>query len=499
MQTVHNAKGLDQVVSSREMKLFEKKEFLKKKSYFFMKNAGKQAFNLIKKNFKNKQPIIVLCGPGNNGGDGFIIAKYLIDHGYETEVYALPNNKSYKGDALKALNEYGEEIKKISLFRIKKNALIVDAIFGIGLSRNIKGKLKKIFDQINKSNNRVVSVDIPSGVCSNTGEILGSAIKADFTITFHRKKIGHILGLGKKFSGKIRVVDIGFSREKMNIQCLKNFPNLWIKYFPWKKTSDHKYSRGRAVVYGGQKEFTGAAILSAQAALRTGTGSVKIICSKNTLQIYSIKFPSVLKTEINNICQLEHFLKKEKITSILIGPGSGSNKKIREITKLILRKVKYVVLDADALTCFKKDLKSLYSLLDKNKIITPHLGEFHKIFPKINKNLNSIDKALNAVKLIKSNIVLKGPTTIIASYNKKIVINNHSSSELAVIGSGDVLSGIIVSLIGQKKMNPFLAGCAATWLHGDIAKNYGKGLIAEDIVRGIPAALTRLKNGRFLK
>ena len=373
--------------------------------------------------------------------------------------------------------------------------MIVDAIFGIGLSRNIKGKLKKIFNQINKSNNRVVSVDIPSGICSNTGEILGSAIKADFTITFHRKKIGHILGLGKKFSGRIKVMDIGFSQKKMNTQCLKNSPNLWIRYFPWKKTSDHKYSRGRAVVYGGQKEFTGAAILSAQAALKTGTGSVKIICSKNTLQIYSIKFPSVLKTEINNICQLEYFLKKEKITSILIGPGSGSNKKIYEITKLILKKVKYVVLDADALTCFEEDLKSLYSLLDKNKIITPHLGEFQKIFPKINKNLNSIDKALNAVKLIKSNIVLKGPTTIIASYNKKIVINNHSSSELAVIGSGDVLSGIIVSLIGQKKMNPFLAGCAATWLHGDIAKNYGKGLIAEDIVRGIPAALKRLKNG----
>jgi len=495
MQTVHNAKGLKQAVSSREMKLFEKKEFFKKKSYFFMKNAGKQVFNLIKKNFKRKQPIIVLCGPGNNGGDGFIIAKYLADQGYEIEVYVLANKKSYKGDALKALNEYGGKIKKIPSFRIKKNALIVDAIFGIGLSRNIKGKLKKIFNQINKSNNRVVSVDIPSGVCSNTGEILGSAIKADFTITFHRKKIGHILGLGKKFSGKIEVVDIGFSRGKMNTRCLENFPNLWIKYFPWKKTSDHKYSRGRTVVYGGQKEFTGAAILSAQAALRTGTGSVKIICTKNTLQIYSIKFPSVLKTEINNICQLERFLKKEKITSILIGPGSGSNKKIKETTKLILKKVKYVVLDADALTCFKEDLKSLYSLLDKNKIITPHLGEFHKIFPKINRNLNSIDKALNAVKLIKSNIVLKGSTTIIASYNKKIVINDHSSSELAVIGSGDVLSGIIVSLIGQKKMNPFLAGCAATWLHGDIAKNYGKGLIAEDIVRGIPAALKRLKNG----
>ena len=232
------------------------------------------------------------------------------------------------------------------------------------------------------------------------------------------------------------MVDIGFVQRKVKTRCYENSPDLWAKYFPWKKTSSHKYSRGRVVVYGGQKEFTGATILSAQAALRTGTGSVKIVCSKDTLQIYSVKFPSVLKTEINNILQLENFLKKEKITSFLIGPGSGSNKKIKEITKLILKKVKYVVLDADALTCFQDDLKTLYSLLDKDKIITPHLGEFHKIFPNIKKNLNNIDKALSAVKLIKSNIILKGPSTVIISHNKKIVINDHASSELAVIGSG---------------------------------------------------------------
>jgi len=499
MQTEHSIKRLDQVVSSKEMKLLEKKEFLKKKSYFFMKNAGKKTFNLIRKIFKNKQPIIVLCGPGNNGGDGFVIAKCLINHGYQVEVYALLDKKYYKGDSLKALTEFGEKIKKISSLRIKKNALIIDAIFGIGLSRNIKGILKKIFSQINKSNNKVVSVDIPSGISSDTGKILGSAIKADYTVTFHIKKLGHLFDPGKEFSGKIKVADIGFSNKKMKIRYLENSPYLWKKYFPWKKTSGHKYSRGRVVVHGGQKEFTGATILSAQAALRTGTGSVRIICSKNTLQIYSIKFPSVLKTEINDIYQMEKFLKKEKITSILIGPGSGSNKKIKEITKLILRKVKYVVLDADALTCFKNDLKSFYNLLDKNKIITPHSGEFHKIFPKINKKLNNLDKALCARKIIKSNIVLKGSSTIIISHDKKIAINNHTSSELAVIGSGDVLGGLITSLVGDKKMSPFLASCAAAWLHGDIAKKYGKGLIAEDIVKGIPSALKRLKDGRFIK
>ena len=282
-------------------------------------------------------------------------------------------------------------------------------------------------------------------------------------------------------------------------KAIKNSPSLWIKNFPWKKPLGHKYSRGKVAIYGGKKELVGATILSSLAALRTGTGSVKIICSKNTLHTYSVKFPSVLKTEVNNINELKKFLKKEKITSMLIGPGAGSNKKIKEITKLILKKVKYVVLDADALTCFKNDLKSLYLLLDKNKIITPHMAEFHKIFPKIKKSNNNIEKIKEASKLVKSNIVLKGPNTIILSYDKKIVINYHSSPELAVIGSGDVLSGLIVSLIGKEKMSPFLAGCAATWLHGDIAKKYGKGLISEDIIKGISSALKRLKDGRFIK
>ena len=493
---MHNTHG-SQIFLSEEMKKFEKINFQKKTSYSFMEKAGHEIFQFIEDKFKKKQSIIVLCGPGNNGGDGFVIAKHLMDRGYKIKVYIFKGKNNYRGDAYRAFKNFQGITKKINFFKLEKKALIVDSLFGIGLKRNIKGRLKKIFELINKSNNLVVSVDIPSGVSSNTGKILGSAIKADFTVTFHRKKVGHVIGSGKEFSGKIKVVDIGFAHKKMKTRCLENSPNLWIKYFPWKKTSDHKYSRGRVVVHGGQKEFTGATILSTQAALRTGVGSAKIICSKDTLQIYTLKFPSALKTEINDIYRLEKFLKKEKITSVLIGPGSGSNNKVKEITKLILKKIKYVVLDADALTCFKGDLKSLYSLLDKNKIITPHLGEFHKIFPKIKNNLNNIDKAISAVKLIKSNIILKGPSTIIACYNKKIAINDHASSELAVIGSGDVLSGMIVSLLGEKKMNPFLAGCAATWLHGDIAKNHGKGLIAEDLVQGIPAALKRLKQWKI--
>jgi len=491
MQLAHNAVNV--VVSSKAMRHFESKEFFKKKSYFFMHNAGKQSFKFITTILKKKQPIIVLCGPGNNGGDGFVVAKLLKNKGYLTKVYILYSKENYKGDALKALNSYGGKIRKISSLKITKKALIVDALFGIGLQRNIKGILIKLFNQINESNNVVVAIDIPSGISSDTGKVMGSAIRANYTVTFHKKKLGHCINSGKEFSGKLKVVDIGFINKKMKNYFLINSPDLWMKKFPSKKTFHHKYSRGRVVIFGGSRELTGATILAAEAALRTGVGSAKIVCSKHTLQIYSIKFPSVLKVEINNINQLKSFLKKEKITSLLIGPGAGKNKKIKEITQIILKKVKYVVLDADAITCFKNDLKSFYSLLDKNKIITPHMGEFHKVFPKIKKKISNVDKAIKAARLIKSNIILKGSNTIIVSHDKKVVINTHSSPELAVIGSGDVLSGLLVSLIGEKKMNPFLAGCAATWLHGDISKKFKKGLIAEDIVKGIPSALSRLK------
>ena len=273
---------MSEIFNSEEMRRFEYGQFLKKDSYSFMQKAGKRVFEFISNNFKNKKSIIVLCGPGNNGGDGFVIARHLMNHGFPVKVYIYVSKNHYKGDAFKALNEFKGELKKIDFFKLQNNALIVDALFGIGLKRSIKGMLSKIFRKINKSKNPVVSVDIPSGVCSNTGEILGNAIKADFTITFHRKKIGHVIGFGKQFCGKLEVVDIGFTQKKLKSRCWENSPDLWKKCFPWKKTFGHKYSRGRVIVYGGQKEFTGATILSAQAALRTGTGSVKIVCSKKS-------------------------------------------------------------------------------------------------------------------------------------------------------------------------------------------------------------------------
>ena len=278
------------------------------------------------------------------------------------------------------------------------------------------------------------------------------------------------------------------------MKLLKNTPKLWLKKFPWKKKSSNKYSRGRVLLLGGQKNMIGATILAAEACLRVGVGSVKIICTKETIPILSRKFPSVLKIEINNLSFLKSFLKKERQTThvALVGPGAGKNSKTMKFTEEILKQIKYVIIDADSLNSFQKKTKKLLKYLDKNKIITPHQAEFHRLFPLIKRNLNNKEKVLSFLKLCKSNILLKGNTTLIGSTGK-IVLNTHASSELAVIGSGDVLAGIIASLVGDKKMSMNEAASAATWLHGDIAKRHGRGLISEDLVKGIPTALQKLK------
>jgi NAD(P)H-hydrate epimerase len=278
------------------------------------------------------------------------------------------------------------------------------------------------------------------------------------------------------------------------MELFNNNPKLWLSKFPWKTKSSNKYSRGRVLILGAQKNMIGATILAAESCLRVGVGSVKIICSKETLPILSHKFPSALKIEINNFSFLKSFLKKErkKTKVALVGPGAGKSSRTFKFTEEILKQIKYVIVDADAINSFQGKTSKLLKHLDKYKLITPHHAEFHRLFPKIKKNLSKKEKVLKFLKICKSNILLKGNTTVIGSPTR-IIINKHTSSELAVIGSGDVLAGIISSLAGDKKMSMNEAAAAATWLHGDIAKYYGKGLIAEDLIKGVSAALKRLK------
>ena len=281
------------------------------------------------------------------------------------------------------------------------------------------------------------------------------------------------------------------------MKFIKNSVPFWIKKFPFKNKRSHKYNRGQLVVVSGEKQMVGASMLSAEAALRTGVGSVKVLCSKQNFKIFALKFPSLLKKEINNFNEFKKFIKKNKSSVYLIGPGAGVSSNTLKKTIYLLKNVKYVVLDADALTSFKGKTKTLYKLLDENKILTPHIKEFKTIFPDLKKINNYKKLILSAIKKTKATIVLKSNHTLIAN-NKKILINKKTSNELAVIGTGDVLAGLISSLVGDNKMKPIEAASAGVWIHSRTAINLKRGLIAEDLIKNLKKTINYIY-GKYSK
>ena len=281
------------------------------------------------------------------------------------------------------------------------------------------------------------------------------------------------------------------------MKFINNSLDFWIKKFPIKTSKSHKYSRGQLVVVSGEKEMIGASILSAEAALRTGVGSVKALCSKENFKIFASNFPSLLKKEINSFNEFKKFVLQNKNSVYLIGPGAGTTFTTLKKTSYLLKNVRYVILDADALTSFKKKTKYFLKLLDENKIITPHIKEFKTIFPQLKKINNNKKLILSAIKQTKATIVLKGNNTLIAN-NKKIFINKKTSNELAVIGTGDVLAGLISSLVGDKKMKPIEAAAAGVWIHSKTAINLKRGLIAEDLIKNIKKTINYIY-GKYSK
>jgi len=486
------------ILNSSEIKAIEQKEFkLRKNSFSLMQSAGEKCAEYISENISKNNDVLVICGPGNNGGDGFIISNCLFNKGYKVKTFLILPLKNKKNDNHKAfkklegevfnLNNLHKELKK------KTKPIIVDCIFGTGLNKNVSARIKNVIKVINKKKAFIFSIDIPTGINSDNGNVMGEAIKANVTLALHCKKIGHVLFPGVYFSGKTKILDIGIRKSLNKLvdnKIRENNPNLWInKKFPWKKYNSHKYSRGRVYIYGSLKNHIGASLLSSNAAIRCGAGSVTVVANKDTIDKYNQKFFSLLKLEINTIKELKNFLNKSLITSFLIGPGAGVNQKTIENVKLISKSVHCVVIDADAITSFTKNPKELFSILDKNKIITPHEGEFNRIFPGLKNIKNKIEKSVKAAKKANCILVFKGPDTIIASPDGKVCINTISTEELAVIGSGDVLSGIIASLIGKNKMSAFNGACAGVWLHSYAARMIKKGLIAEDIIKNLPKAL----------
>lgn len=453
-----------------------------------MENAGAGVVREIKKHWPPR-PVVVLCGPGNNGGDGFVVARLLAESGWQVKVGLLGERDKLKGEAAHHSRLWKGSVEPLSPGMLQGAALVVVAIFGAGLARAIEGVALDTLNAVRKMGMPVVAVDIPSGVMGDTGESLG-AIPARLTVTFFRKKPGHLLLPGRDLCGEVVVIDIGIRQEtleKIKPDTYENTPELWLHALPKPGADANKYSRGHALVYGGYP-MTGASRLAAHAAARAGAGYVTLACPEEAFAINAEALDSVVVKAFADDKELGKILENKHLAGLLIGPGAGVNDETKRRVLAMLALRQPVVLDADAISVFRDDVKTLKKSIQSPCVMTPHEGEFSRVFHVTGDKLT---RACAAAKESGAVIVLKGSDTVIASPDGRAAINANAPATLATAGSGDVLSGIITGLMAQG-MDAFLAACAGVWLHGEAAHLFGPGLIADDIADMLPKVFSKL-------
>ncbi|HEV2161226.1 MAG TPA: NAD(P)H-hydrate dehydratase [Stellaceae bacterium] len=433
------------------------------------------------------RPVSVLCGPGNNGGDGFAAARRLAAAGWSVRLGLLGSRDALRGDAREHATRWRGEVETLSPALLDGAGLVIDALFGAGLSRPLDGMARTVIETLAAMLLPVVAVDVPSGLDGATGAALGVVAPAAITVTFFRKKPGHLLLPGRSLCGDVQLADIGIPAAVLTTvapRTFENDPGLWLDAYPWPVDGTHKYKRGHAVVFGGAT-MTGAARLAARAAQRVGAGLTTVAAPAAAFPIYAAALESVLVARGD----FARLIADERINAMLVGPGAGVTPTTRRAARAALATKRAVVLDADALTVFAKDRKTLFKGLGRAQaVITPHEGEFARLFSIAGDKLT---RARAAAAECQAVVVLKGTDTVIAAPNGSAAINGNAPPSLATGGTGDVLAGLILGLLAQG-LDPFRAACAACWLHGDVAQDRGVGLIPEDLIAGLPASLARL-------
>ena len=435
------------------------------------------------------RPVTVLCGPGNNGGDGFVAARHLADQGWPVALALLGDQGALMGDAGHHAHRWTGEVMPLGSVSFEGTGLVIDALFGAGLGRPLEGAARSVAQALKAAEVPVVAVDIPSGVRGDDGAVLGDlAIRADLTITFFRKKPGHLLYPGRFFCGETQVADIGIPQavlKNIGPSCFENEPALWLDSFPKRHHYSHKYDFGHALVVGGG-ELTGASRLAARAALRVGAGLVSLACPPPTVPLYAQSFPSLMVRPSGGPGDLSALLRDQRRNAVLVGPGFGLTKDTREIVTLVLSHKRATVLDADALTAYEQEPEKLFAAIKAPCVLTPHEGEFARLFPE--HDGTKLQRCRAAAASSGAVVVLKGADTVIAAPDGRTAINGNAPPYLATAGTGDVLSGLILGLVAQS-MPAFEAACAGVWLQGAVAEVLGPGLIAEDIAEGLPKVL----------
>ena len=470
-------------------------------SFKLMERAGQAIADIVLNDYRQCRKIAVLCGPGNNGGDGYMAAHILKSHGFEPTIFALGTPRA-RSDAEKAAALWGAKHLAFDNFSSPQDFdVVIDALYGAGLDRPLEQLLQEKLKRLNESGVPVIAVDLPSGVFGQNGAIKGESVKASKTVTFFRLKPGHACYPGRLQCGEIRLADIGIP-EKV-LETIKptrfiNFPSLWLKNWPELDYDIHKYRRGHAVVFSGHQSSTGAARLAAHAAARSGAGLVTIVSPEDALLVHEMHLTSIMLKEMGSDTEILDFLENRKVRSVILGPAFGSLERALSIIEAVLLKSKIftLVLDADALTAMAGKSEEIFALIKQspvNVILTPHEGEFQRVFPSVAhmEDLSRIEKAAKAATDSGSVVVYKGADTIIASPDGRLAVNVNGTPFLATAGAGDVLSGIIGGLSAQK-MLPFEAACAGVFLHARCAEHFGPGMIADDIVSAIPLVLSEI-------
>jgi NAD(P)H-hydrate epimerase len=465
-------------------------------SLTLMENAGRAVADAITARW-TPCITVVLCGPGNNGGDGFVVARLLQARGWDVRLALLGPINALQGDAAEMARKWDGSVLAVAPGIVEGAELVVDALFGAGLSRPLEGTAAETVAALTATNIPVVAVDVPSGVHGDLAHALGVSVEADLTVTFFRKKPAHVLVPGRFLCGEIDVADIGIPDEVLQSirpRMFENGPALWGENYPWPSPEGHKYARGHTVVVSGPAHATGAARLAARAALRVGSGLVSLASPEDAVAVNAAALTAIMIKPIAGAGGLATLLEDKRFNAVAIGPGCGTGASTRNMVAAVLASGAAVVLDADALTTFKDDPNALFLLLREPAVLTPHEGEFERIFPGLlARSTTRVEAVRAASAAARCTVLLKGPDTAIASPDGRVAINTNAPPTLATAGAGDVLAGLIAGLLAQG-MDSFDAACAAAWLHGEAASIFGPGLIAEDLPELLPAVLSALED-----
>lgn len=463
-----------------------------------MEAAGSAAASVILKAIAQR-PVVVLCGPGNNGGDGLVIARKLKEAGWPVRLGTTTDLANLKGDTALMAGLIDIKREEISPALFEGAGLVVDALFGTGLSRAMDGVAAQASEYLNQSAIPVFAIDMPSGVNAETGGVAGAAFQANTTISFGARKTGQLLFPGRAYCGRIVTVDIGLKADdilSLPPTTYENMPNLWGGAFPVPQYGGHKYSRGHVAVVSGPAARTGAARLGARAALRAGAGVVTLLSPADAMAENAAQLTAIMLRQADAADDIAAFLSDERLKTCLIGPALSADKTgasmVRDKVLSVLKSKCSCVLDADGLTAFEGRAAEMFERLTANDVLTPHEGEFARLFPDAMKaGGGKLAIARKAAAECGAIVVLKGADTVVAAPDGRAAINTNAPASLATAGSGDVLGGIIAGLCAQG-MPAFEAANAGVWLHGACGQVAGIGLIAEDLPDALPEVLKGL-------